>query len=121
MLTRSGAKLLDFGLAKAPVPIVDGNLSTALTALPRLTVEGTILGTLHYMAPEQLQGREPDARSDLFAFGCVVYEMLTGRRPFEGDTPATVIGSILKDTRRPPRRLFPESRRFWTGFSVDAS
>src|SRR5262249_8935570 len=60
-----------------------------------LTAEGTILGTLHYMAPEQLEGREADARADVFAFGAVVYEMVTGRKAFQGESTASVIASIL--------------------------
>jgi len=82
MLTKSGVKLLDFGLAKlqaAPSPVsAVTSLPTALQESQPLTTRGTILGTFQYMSPEQLEGREADARSDLFAFGCVLYEMLTG-------------------------------------------
>ncbi|MBI4888392.1 MAG: serine/threonine-protein kinase [Acidobacteria bacterium] len=93
-------KLLDFGLAKAAAPAVAGGLS-ALPTTPRgLTQQGTILGTFQYMAPEQVEGQEADARSDLFAFGCVLYEMVTGRRAFEGKTAASVMAAILE--REPP-------------------
>jgi len=100
MLTKSGTKLLDFGLAKlgrqtdAPANI---SLSKLPTANDPVTAEGTILGTLQYMAPEQLEGKEVDARTDIFAFGVVVYEMATGKKAFEGQSQASVIGAILKD------------------------
>jgi Tol biopolymer transport system component len=98
MLTASGAKLLDFGLAKlAPA---SARVEGALTALPTqnlaLTGAGTIVGTFQYMAPEQLEGKEADARSDIFAFGTVLYEMLTGRKAFEGKSQATLIAAILE-------------------------
>src|SRR6266545_2546354 len=89
MLTRSGVKLLDFGLAKAIAPAVP---QSSLTALPTvggsapLTQEGMILGTFQYMAPEQLEGREADARTDIFAFGAVLYEMATGSKAFAGSS-----------------------------------
>jgi len=101
MLTKAGAKLLDFGLAKTDAPGVAGSLSMMPTTPPGLTVQGTILGTFQYMAPEQLEGKEADARTDIFAFGTVLYEMLTGRKAFEGQSHASLIGAILKDT--PPR------------------
>ena len=86
MLTAAGTKLLDFGLAKLK-PAAEG--AAGLTALPTqsagLTVQGTILGTLQYMAPEQLDGKEADARTDLFAFGAILYEMVTGKKAFEGE------------------------------------
>ena len=96
MLTKSGATLLDFGLAKtdAPVGSVAG-LSMLPTTPPGLTAQGTILGTFQYMAPEQLEGREADARTDIFAFGAVLYEMLTGKMAFEGKNQAGLIGAIL--------------------------
>ena len=93
MLTRSGAKLLDFGLAKSTEPIVQHADGRTMTRA--LTAEGTIVGTFHYMPPEQVEGREADARSDIFAFGATLYEMLTGRRAFAGDTGAKVIAAIL--------------------------
>jgi eukaryotic-like serine/threonine-protein kinase len=103
MLTKTGAKLLDFGLAKLrgpAAPISMSGMTRLATATPN-TAHGTILGTLHYMAPEQVEGREADARSDIWAFGAVLYEMATGERAFDGDSPASVIGAILKDN--PPR------------------
>ena len=104
MITRSGAKLLDFGLAKARV--VDLNMDTA-TAHKPLTQEGTILGTLQYMAPEQLEGLEADARADIFAFGQVLYEMATGHRAFEGKTKTSLIAAIVKGNPRPITELQP--------------
>jgi eukaryotic-like serine/threonine-protein kinase len=96
----SVAKLLDFGLAKtSPVGALSG-LSLLPTAHSPVTAQGTILGTLQYMAPEQVEGREADARSDIFAFGAIVYEMVTGKRAFEGKSQASVIASILD--REPP-------------------
>jgi eukaryotic-like serine/threonine-protein kinase len=102
MLTKAGAKLLDFGLAKLQAPTVPISLSgmTRVATTPG-TAQGTILGTVHYMAPEQVEGKEADARSDIWALGAVLYEMLTGSRPFNGDTPVSVIGSILKDSPAP--------------------
>ena len=98
MLTSAGTKLLDFGLAKLK-PATEG--AAGLTALPTqsagLTVQGTILGTLQYMAPEQLDGKEADARSDLFAFGAILYEMVTGKKAFEGEGQASLISAIMKD------------------------
>ena len=94
MLTKSGATLLDFGLAK-PAVVMGSGMTQVATEQP-LTGAGTLVGTLQYMAPEQLQGRPADARSDVFAFGCVFYEMVTGRRAFAGDTPASVIAAILE-------------------------
>ena len=100
MLTRSGAKLLDFGLAKAPLLETKGLLSTASFDHRRATAEGTIIGTVQYMAPEQLEGKEADARTDVFAFGTLLYEMATGRKAFDGDSQASIIASIL--TAHPP-------------------
>jgi serine/threonine-protein kinase len=101
VLTREGAKLLDFGLAKlrgrsgASAASIDTR-----AGLPN-TATGTILGTVHYMAPEQAEGREADARSDIWALGVVIYEMAAGARPFEGASAASVIAAILKDTPEP--------------------
>ena len=103
MLTKSGAKLMDFGLARAsgaPGPAsASGVTIAALTQSPTmaspLTAEGTLVGTFLYMAPEQLEGKEADARSDLWAFGCTLYEMATGRHAFEGKSQASLIGSIM--------------------------
>lgn len=103
MLGKGGAKLLDFGLARAfgvaGKSHTGSDGSTVLAESPTearpLTSEGTILGTFHYMSPEQLEGREADARSDLWALGCVLYEMVTGRRAFEGKSQASLIGNIM--------------------------
>jgi len=102
MLTRSGVKLLDFGLAKqiAPTAAAPGTL-TGLPTQANLTQEGSILGTFQYMAPEQLDGREADARTDIFAFGAVLYEMATGKKAFSGHSQASLISSILRDDPRP--------------------
>ncbi|OFW39370.1 MAG: hypothetical protein A3J29_03005 [Acidobacteria bacterium RIFCSPLOWO2_12_FULL_67_14b] len=92
------AKLLDFGLAKATVPAVVPSGGSMLPTTPpqALTAQGTILGTFQYMAPEQIEGAEADARSDIFAFGCVLHEMLTGQKAFEGRTHASLIAAILE-------------------------
>ncbi len=106
MLTTTGAKLLDFGLARTKIVGIPGSPSAVSTA-PNLTLEGYILGTLQYMAPEQLEGRESDHRTDIFAFGSVLYEMVTGRKAFTGGSQASVIGAILKDTPPPASALQP--------------
>ena len=108
MLTRTGAKLLDFGLAKlrapgGPIALAGTETSAAATG----TAEGTILGTLHYMAPEQVEGKEADARSDIWALGAALYEMVTGLWPFQGETAASVLGAILKDEAPPMASLAP--------------
>jgi eukaryotic-like serine/threonine-protein kinase len=111
MLTRAGVKLLDFGLAKfaaqekVPAAGSDGAAAT-LTRQP-LTVEGTIVGTLPYMAPEQLEGKETDTRTDIFAFGAILYEMATGKRAFEGTSQASLIAAILAAEPKPLRTLQP--------------
>ena len=104
MLTETGVRLLDFGLAKQHEAGLPGTLTSAPT---RLTMEGSILGTLHYMSPEQLDGKPADARSDVFSFGATLYEMVTGRRPFDGASQASVIGAILKDAPAPLRDVEP--------------
>jgi eukaryotic-like serine/threonine-protein kinase len=91
LLMKRQVKLLDFGLAKQ-LPNVAVGESTVTRAL---TAEGHIVGTLQYMSPEQLQGKAADPRSDLFAFGCVLYEMISGKPAFSGSNPASVIASIL--------------------------
>ncbi|MGB2715270.1 MAG: protein kinase [Vicinamibacterales bacterium] len=135
MLVRSGtteqvAKLLDFGLAKqassgpvgvtvtspvvATAPRVSEAEGAGITRASVITTQGTILGTFRYMPPEQLEGREADARSDIWAFGCVLYEMLTARPPFEGTTQAGLIAAILERRPRPldlPSPLAPGFER----------
>ena len=97
MLTKSGAKLLDFGLAKLAGSQTDAVESALPTQQRSLTAEGSILGTFQYMAPEQLEGKEADSRTDIFAFGAVLYEMITGKRAFEGKSQASLISAIMKD------------------------
>lgn len=118
MVTRSGVKLLDFGLAKlrATTP---GNVSSGFSVLSTqtdasLTAQGTILGTFEYMAPEQLEGRDADARSDIFALGALLYEMATGQKPFQGKSQASLIAAILESGRFEIYvKPFPEPGRKW--------
>ncbi len=113
MITKSGAKLMDFGLARATglagPASASGMTAAALTESPTvaqpLTAEGSIVGTFQYMSPEQLEGKEADARSDLWALGCVLYEMATGRRAFDGATQASLISAIMRDSPRPMAEL----------------
>jgi serine/threonine protein kinase len=108
MLTRSGAKLLDFGLAKMNESSgLSGAELTQLTAASPITVQGTILGTLQYMSPEQLEGREADARSDIFSFGAMLYEMITGRKGFAGSSQATLIAAVMMTAPPPVSTLQP--------------
>jgi serine/threonine protein kinase len=111
MLTKSGAKLLDFGLAKwSATGTSEAETLKTLTGTPeRLTEEGTILGTFRYMAPEQLEGKEADTRTDLFAFGEVLYEMATGVPAFSGKSKASLIAAILTSDPTPITRLQPVS------------
>ncbi len=98
LITKAGAKVIDFGLAKAaPVARTDNDL----TLTKALTGEGTILGTVPYMSPEQLQGHEADARSDIFALGCVLYEMVTGKRAFDGKSQVSIMAAILEHEPAP--------------------
>src|ERR1700676_4906671 len=102
MLTSTGSKLLDFGLAKLrreadPFAVLAG----VPVAADTISTPGAVLGTLSYMAPEQLEGREVDARTDIFAFGAVVHEMVTGKKAFGGHAGANVIAAILKETPSP--------------------
>ena len=103
MLTKTGAKLLDFGLAKLRPAGGTGavGLSEAPTISSPLTGAGSILGTFQYMAPEQLEGREADTRTDIFAFGAVVYEMVTGKKAFEGKSQASLISAIMSSEPPP--------------------
>ena len=107
MLVKSGAKLLDFGLAKLQATETPTNLSALPTEQANLTAEGTILGTLQYMAPEQLEGKEADSRTDIFTFGAVVYEMATGKKAFEGKSQASLIAAIMGQDPRPMAELQP--------------
>jgi serine/threonine protein kinase/Tol biopolymer transport system component len=109
ILTKSGAKLLDFGLAKFQPPGTRGRVlvSSAPTESAELTGKGTIIGTLQYMAPEQLEGKEADARTDIFALGAVIYEMTTGRRAFKGENQASLIAAILNTDPGPMSELQP--------------
>jgi eukaryotic-like serine/threonine-protein kinase len=98
MLTKEGAKLLDFGLAKVQRTqgsVVDETLTDLTTDQKNLTDKGVILGTFQYMAPEQLEGKEADERTDIFALGAVIYEMVTGKPPFAGKSRASLIAAIL--------------------------
>jgi len=108
MLTKSGIKLLDFGLAKPVLGAVGVASSGAATMTHSpLTTEGTLVGTFQYMAPEQLEGQEADARSDIFGLGCVLYEMVTGRRAFEGKSTAKVVAAIMTTEPAPMTALSP--------------
>jgi Tol biopolymer transport system component len=113
MLTRSGVKLLDFGLAKRQPSTEQGEVGdlsshpTEASPSRPLTEQGTILGTFQYMAPEQLEGKDADARSDIFAFGCVLYEMATGQRAFSGKSRFSLVSSILRDEPRPISAIAP--------------
>jgi len=113
MLTKAGAKLMDFGLAKPEMTVPGGavgpltpstptiNLTALTSASSPLTQKGSIVGTFQYLAPEVLQGAEADPRSDLFSFGCVLYEMLTSRRAFEGKSQLSVMTAILEKEPAP--------------------
>lgn len=112
MLTKSGAKLMDFGLAKASLASASAasNLSMTLTTPAQshpLTAEGTVVGTFQYMAPEQVEGREADARSDIFALGAVLYEMATAKRAFEGKTAASAMAAVLERDPAPISTIQP--------------
>jgi Tol biopolymer transport system component len=122
MVTESGAKLLDFGLAKPSAALATFagdnpgsltpstptvNLSSLRTPAAALTQQGTIVGTFQYMAPEVVQGSESDARSDIFSFGCVLYEMVTGRRAFEGKSQLSVLSAILEKDPEPIANVQP--------------
>ena len=106
MITRGGTKLLDFGLAKQNEGAADSGI-TLLTERKPITEEGTILGTFQYMAPEQLEGAPADARTDIFAFGVVLYEMVTGRRAFDGKTRSSVAAAILATEPAPISTVQP--------------
>lgn len=120
MLTPSGTKLMDFGLAKATPGDLEAarTNATLLTESPTvsepgpgspLSTAGAMIGTLHYMSPEQVEGKKADARSDLFALGVVLYEMVTGKRPFDGKSQASVISAILEKDPEPLSAIQPLS------------
>jgi len=124
MLTAGGAKLLDFGLAKSTPTLVGGSagaVSGMTPSTPTITIaelsspakpltrQGTVVGTYQYMAPEILQGAEADARSDVFSLGCVLYEMVTGRRAFEGKSQLSVMTAILEKDPEPVSQITPTS------------
>jgi Tol biopolymer transport system component len=113
MLTKSGAKLMDFGLAKAtpanePPPSSSLTMTISGPSQP-LTAQGMVLGTFQYMAPEQLEGKEADARSDIFALGAVLYEMASGRRAFTGKSQASIVAAILASDPQPISAVQPMS------------
>jgi len=108
MLTSGGAKLLDFGLAKIAQPVTfSGTDTPGPTAAPPITAQGTILGTFQYMSPEQLEGKETDARSDIFSFGAMLYEMITGRKGFEGSSHASLIAAVMSFNPPPVSTMQP--------------
>jgi eukaryotic-like serine/threonine-protein kinase len=117
MLTKSGAKLMDFGLAKPALAGTPGSASAPPLSAARtmsgpspaspLTIAGSIVGTIQYMSPEQIEGKEADAASDIFAFGAVLYEMATGRRAFEGKSQITVASAILGKNPEPISKVKP--------------
>ena len=109
MLTKSGIKLLDFGLAKVLTGETGPETSDAPTRQKDLTKDQSIIGTLQYMAPEQLEGKEVDARTDIFAFGALLYEMITGHKAFEGTSQASLIAAILEREPAPIATLQPMS------------
>jgi serine/threonine protein kinase len=108
MLTATGTKLLDFGLAKPAVATASvATLTTAATQTTPMTQEGTIVGTFQYMSPEQVEGKEVDGRSDIFSFGAVLYEMLTGQRAFPGKSQLSVASAILEKEPAPISSIKP--------------
>jgi len=113
MITRDGAKVLGFGLAKTA-----SNAAAAADGATRtvaITGDGTVLGTAQHMAPEQIEGAEADSRTDIFAFGCVLYEMVTGKRAFDGKTRGSVIGAILSVDPAPVSSMRPLTPRALDG------
>ncbi len=109
ILTKTGAKLLDFGLAKPSSAMAPAALADAPTLTKSLTEEGTIVGTFRYMAPEQLEGRDADTRTDIFALGALLYEMCTGHPAFNGSSRASLIAAIMSAEPKPISSLQPVS------------
>jgi Tol biopolymer transport system component/predicted Ser/Thr protein kinase len=108
MLTSEGTKLLDFGLARADLGVDgDAELTVSPTISKPLTAVGTVIGTYQYMAPEQLEGKTADVRTDIFALGAVLYEMASGRRAFAADTQASLIGAIMHESPAPASTIQP--------------
>src|SRR4030095_11591285 len=112
MITKSGGKLPAFGVAEAGAPRTRLPGLTSIPTVvgirsPNLTQEGTLLGTFQYMAPEQLEGKEADPRTDIFAFGAVLYEMATGQKAFRGGSQASLISSIMKEDPAPISSVQP--------------
>jgi eukaryotic-like serine/threonine-protein kinase len=108
IITKNGAKVLDFGLAKIGVEKTSAESASNMeTVTEPITRAGAVLGTLYYMAPEQVEGKETDERSDIFSFGAVFYEMITGQRPFGGDTQAAVLAALMKDQPPPMTQTVP--------------
>ncbi len=113
ILTSSGVKVLDFGLAKlgGAAKFSASGSSEVVTRTEPMTESGSIVGSLHYMSPEQAEGKETDERSDIFSFGAVLYEMLTGKRAFDGDTKTAILAAILKDQPEPISQFQPQVPR----------
>ena len=107
MLTTTGAKLLDFGLAKPSTATLSGMTITAATSLSPVTQAGIVVGTFQYMSPEQIEGKELDARSDIFSLGAVLYEMITGKKAFEGKSQLSVASAILESEPAPISSIKP--------------
>ena len=120
MLSSAGTKVLDFGLARAFVSTDGGDSSgegpvdTAAETYLGVTEDGSLIGTVPYMAPEQLEGRPPDARSDIWALGCIIFEMTTGERPFKGESKASLIGAILRDQPQVPEQVHRSAPRLFS-------
>ncbi len=113
IITPNGAKVLDFGLAKLSQIGLAGatQSSEVVTMTEPITGAGSIVGTLHYMSPEQVESKEVDERSDIFAFGAVLYEMITGQRAFDGDSKAAIMAAVMKDQPASVRQLRPDAPR----------
>ncbi len=108
MLTKSGVKVLDFGLATRHTPAAIAFDEPTHDGSKGLTAAGTIMGTLQYISPEQLEGKQADVRTDIFAFGALAYEMITGRKAFPAANQAQLVGAILKDDPQPIAELVPD-------------